>query len=754
MKKNLKKTKTIASVALAAVMASSVMSMPVSADIWSTGYNNPYSYSAAGTASATHKIPQQIYMTQYSSNNSVRRMKAEAVIGAAEGLLSTVDSSTLGLPPISFNQIMLSFGTTKYDYLIRANAENNATVLTFNSSSSLNSAMAKIKAEEQNLMNAALAPYVSYLNTLISNGSYTNVTNIDSNEVKAAKLSNAAILGAVKNMLNYTYVDSDLFSGDVTGNAKTYQIGYLSTATVGNSITQSVVANDEEFTNFPRLIINGQVVGWDSIHHLSLFGNSNDSWWFALKDGNTLNNDYYWLEGMMIPDFTTSISFDAYAYTYWAQYGDAVSNSNNSNNPFAPDSNGSVDEYGFYYNAKYDYKSDYVYTITSANSTFYYPNNEYAKAAVAATSGSYISNVSRAYNTDYALYFCFVDGRYYSSVNESPYPNYTKYMNSSSASAAQNGYYISNSNVYDANNRLVGSLTERGYSTQAAWFCTTNGYFYSSPQTGLSGYYIQSSSSAAMNYYVSNGYVYDSTGKPVGTVQARGYSTQATWFSTSDGLFYSGAQSGKNGYFLSSSATNPYGVDMSDPYYQYWTMKLYELTNNKNTGTSANSGVSNTSTSNTSASKPQTITVSDDNSSCVVTGTQLAAARASDDTITVNALKSTTWTVKGADVTTAKDISFRTIFSVKNIPDALKNAVRKDAAATLSFTVGENISWGARASVEIRLNAKRANFIAKLYHYDTAKGMLVLINTSTVDNNGCLTFNNLSHGGDYYIVLN
>lgn len=857
MKKHSRIIKSVASIAAAAVMTASISGMAVSANTFISGSNSGYTTTNSAT-NGKYTIPQQLYMTQYSSGYEARLMKAQAVVNSAKGLLTTVDANTLGLPQPSFDSVILTFGATKYDYLIKANAENNATILTFNSQQNLTAGMNKIKAEEQTLMNNALAPYVSYINTIIQNGAYTTVQNGDSNEVKAAKLSNAAILSAVKSTLAYTYTDTDLFSGDVTGKTKTYQIAYLTTAQIGTGSTTTVVSNNEEFTNFPRLIINGQVAPWDTVRHLNIMGNSNDSWWFALKDGNTLNNDYYWLAGMMIPDFLDTISFDAYANTYWAQYGAVTNGNNNGNGNGSAFNNGNNNNNsnvtgGYYYNSSYNYSDGYACAVTySDGAVVWYPNNAYAKAATQANSGAYISNVKNAAYNSSTPCFCYVNGNYYSSIAASPYPEYTATVNSSSNNTITSNYYISGNYVYGNNGNSMGTLQQRGYSTNATWFCTSDGLFYTSPQSNRNGYYYNGTNNTNGNYYISGNYVYGRNGVTLGTLQQRGYNTNATWFSTTDGLFYTSPQSNLNGYYyngnnynygygtmsyyinngfvydvngnsmgtlqqrgytgqnswfsmstgtfyptaqanmsgyyVNGNTTNPYGIATNDPYYTYWNQKLYDLYNTNTSSTSSykptttaqqttssttkpaaeiiEAPVSTTTTTTTSSTSttPTTITattttekvtevVAADNASYIVSGSSLANARAKGTTLRIKPKKGVYFYIKGEDINSASSINMRFTSGTKNIPTALTAAVSKNVNKTYSFTVGENVKWPATASLKIKFNKNKANFIAKLYRYDTNKGMLVLVNTATVGSNGAVTFNNIDHGGDYFLTL-
>ena len=703
MKKTNLKARSIAAVAMAAMIAGSITATTVSAD-----YGSSYSYSSS---SSVYKIPQTIYMTVYSSGTSSRQAKVDAVVNAAKTLLSQIKYTEINAVQPTFDGITTVVGTTKYDHLIKANASSSQTVLTFNSESNLKAGMSKIKAEEQAIMNAALLPYRNYVDNLISSGTYTDASNETDADKKTAKIFNGIVLQSLKEQLTYTYSDLDLFSGDVTGTTKTYQVGYLVQSSVGDSQMQTVVANDEEFTRFPKLIIGGSEKEWDEVHHLDIFNNSNSSWWFALRDGNTLNNDYYWLNGMMIPDFESTISFDAYAGSYWAQYGAMSTGTSSSGSSNNSSSNGSLSGgaytlNGMYYNPSYNYVSDNIYGITNGTNIFYYPNSDYARAAMSYYDNYYIFNVTPSTHSSAASYFCFINGSYYASAAQSPYPSYTYQMRTSSTG----GYY-------DTYNSL--------------------------------------------NYYLSNGYVYDSNGSQIGSAASRGYSSYATWFNATDGKFYSSPQSNAKGYYASGSGVSTNTTNYDDPYYQYFMYRMLMLQQQQNAANNnASSSNKTTTSSSSSSSSSQTnddkdeITADSENESFVSAQT-LAALRASGDTIKVKGNNSTYFTISGENVTTPRDINFRVTFGEENIPEKLRKAAIKenDAVAISNITIGENVKWSSTASLTIKYNEKRANFIARLYYYDTSDGTLNLVNTATVGNTGYVTFNNLNHGGDYYVTL-
>lgn len=347
------------------------------------------------------------------------------------------------------------------------------------------------------------------------------------------------------------------------------------------------------------------------------------------------------------------------------------------------------------------------------------------------------------------MYFCFIDGNYYANSNQSRYPTDTVLM-STNGSSSYGSYYINNGSVYDGSGKLIGKASDRGYSSNATWFCTDNGWFYASPMTGLNGYYVPASSLSSGNYYISNGYVYDGNGKPVSNAASMGYSSNSTWFCTDDGRFYSSAQSGKRGYYVSTTDTN--NVDLNDPYYKYWTLKLQQL-QNEQSGTTTTTKPSTTTTTKPSQTVTSATTISGDDS-VFVSAETMAALRASGDKLTVTPKKNVKWEISGENVKTPRDINLRVTYNTKNIPDQLKAALKSDeVVATSTMTIGENLTFGANATLTLKFNEKRANYIAKLYRYDTSTNSLIFVNTATIGNSGYVTFNNIDHGGDYIITL-
>lgn len=750
----MKKTKRLAVLAMAAVMTASALTASASAyyttiDPWVNGgqwsWGSDWSWwpssgggSSSGSSGATdsaslNRIPRRLYMTCYKSNPAARTAVAQSRIDEAAKLVNQVKT----LPNAAFDGVTLSFNDTIYDHLAKVDDENGTTILTFNSQSNLESAMKKILAEEQTLINDAFKPYVAYINGLL-NGDYVKYVSTDTEEQKTTKTANKALLEKAKSLLSYTYDKSDLFDADSVTNSRDYLTIYLTTASSSGSVTTSI-SNKSDLDGFPRIIVDGNTIDWDNIEHVDVTSKSNNSWWFALKDGNTSNrthykaltNDYYWLKGMVVPNITPVIAFGA-DFRDWQPYEATITSSSNSYGDDNSRYDYTSDDY-IYYNSRYHYASEFVYIVTNGSSVCYYPNLDYANAACS-TGDSYIVKAVASTHSEAAPYFCFVNGKYYTSINASAYPAYTAKMaipdttsnpDTSSLYGQTSYYYLHENNVYNYDGKLMGAASSRGYDKTkgSIWFCVNDGKFYTGPQTGKTGFFVSSTSSS------------DNSG----------------------------------------SAT----VSPTDPYYEYWHAKLTELEaeitkklaelddinkriddakkNEKNTKTDSSK---DTTVKNDDAASDSAVSITQrykNASSAIlyVTAAELADIRANYTTVTIKAKNNTLWTIHASDIKTPKLTNLRVIYKTNNIPDSLRKRLlsKKDVVATTQITIGENIAWSWSGSVRLKYTTKYANYYATLYRYDSKTGSLVLVDESTMDKKGYLTFNNISHGGDYIITF-
>lgn len=707
-------------------------------DIYSPN-NSTSSNSSTSPSIAVNKLPQTLYMTSYTPATSKHADIAHDCIVEANRLLSQMNTDTLNLPTVSLNDIRtISFGKSVYEYLVKTEAEGGSIVLTFNSKESLDVAMTKIMSSEQSVFDDGLKPFVEYVDTVIKSGTYTTVYDTDTSDVKAAKLSNAALLASAKKALTHTYELKELFNADSTDDSKLYQTVYLSFATTGSNFLNSSISNDKVLENFPRLIVDDNVIDWDDISHLDVSKTVNNSWWFAVKDGSTSNNKhynalsktYYWLQGMLVPNYASIISFGV-DYDNWQQYESYADGSSSS-------SNTSTSSVGFYYNSSYNYASDYVYVITNGEYTYCYPNQAYADLACANMNGYYLTRIIASTYTKNSQYFCFLTGQFYTSTAASPYPNQTIRVTSTTS-----------------------NKTDSTDSTEATY------------------------------YYIHNGYVYDYDNNKIGSVSSRGYSSSKTWFCIDDGKFYSKSTWG-HGYYVSTSNTDD--VDTSDPNYQYWSKIIAELeerldkleksnkSNNKteetNTDKSNKTDTKKTDISKTESNKSENNTTKSDtnksetsttanpttvskyyktgkNDIFIITASELKDIHDNYKYVQLLSKNNIVWTINSNDIVSAKSTDLRVICNTSNVPTSLCKAIRQrnDANYTGQFTIGENIDWTFTASVRISCKGANANNVAKLYRYDTKSSSLIYVSEAVVDSTGHIVFDGINHGGDYIMTL-
>lgn len=709
----MKMTKLIAAATTAAILASSAFSVTSSAfDPYFRGEMFDYTMntdviSGIGgtgltTSTITNKIPKTLYMTSYASGAASRKARVQTCIDAAEALLAGIDHTTLNLPVLTFSNISIRRVSVKYDDLAKINAENGSTILTFNKEESLKTAMSKIKDEEQSAIELMLKPFRDYIDSVISGGDYTDIASSANEAEKNAKISNAAILASVKKALSYAYSDSDLFTGDTTDETKLYQTVYLSAASTGNTNVKTAISNEKVLKNFPRFVVDDNIIDWDNIEHISISKNANNSWWFAVKDGDTsssshynaLSKDYCWLKGMLVPRFAPVISFGADSEN-WQQY-EAIADSSASSDS----ANVSI-----YYNSNYNYASDYVYVITDGTYTYCYPNLPYADAACSAMSGFYLTRIINSSHSASNAYFCFLTGQYYSSLSKSPYPRQTV-------------------------------LIQSGIENTAA-----ETYTY---------------------YYIYNDAVYDYNGKKVGTLKNRGYTTKKTWFCIDDGKFYASALATKHGYYVSTADTNT--VSSNDEHYQYWQARLEELEKQFTDKLKALEKKTTNQSTSSSSSKTDTSKTTNSTTAYYKTGTsamfyikakELADIRANYKSVQLKSKNNVIWTINSKDIGTPAATNLRVIYTTQNVPKALRKAMlaKNNVEATCQFTIGENVEWCFKATAAIKLNKSYSNYIATLYRYDTKTSALVYVSETTVAKDGRASFSNIDHGGDFLVTL-
>lgn len=735
------RTRRLSAIMATAVIASSTLCTPVVADTWNPWYSDGYTFdwsmpmgewptwtwgngSASGNSSsssgntssssgntiaaAKNPIPSTLYFTSYTSDAATRRNLAQSRIAAAEALLAQIDGTMFNLPSPTLNDITLSFGYMKYDHLVDIDNEDDANILIFNNRSNLTSAMSDIRTEEQNLLNNAFKPYLTYINKLISDNTYTATADGDTAEITAAKKKNGELLSQAKAKLSYTYDNADLFTSDYDDNSTIYRAVGLKNSKLSNSGITAGLENTSGLKYFPRVTINDAVLDWDDIDFLDITTDANDSWWFATDDGNTLSrsaydyltDDYYWFKGMLLPNYSELIEYGIDARD-WKQYDGTTTSTDTATD--------TVPKPSVYYNASLNNASEYIYAVTDGYYIYYYPNADYANKACQNNKNCSVKGVYESTHSKSKPYFCFANGQYYATKTGSPYPDYTILMtlpaesdtNVKPDTGANNNTSSSNNN---ANNNTSG----------------TNGSSAGSTSTKPAD---------PTYYYIYNGYVYGDNGEKVASLTSRGYSDTNRWFNVDDGRFYVKEQTGKKGYYVNSDGK----VETAKP-----------------------------STDTSTSDKTNTAVLSEyykiaKDYCFYLTDTELADIRENYETVYLKTKNGCIWKINGDDIETAVDTNFRINYSTDNIPQSLVQAVyrRNDVTATSQFQIGENVAWGMKASVTIKYrSAEYTNFIAKLYRYDSKSSSLILVDTSTIGEDRRVTFDNIDHGGDYLVTLN
>ncbi len=235
------------------------------------------------------------------------------------------------------------------------------------------------------------------------------------------------------------------------------------------------------------------------------------------------------------------------------------------------------------------------------------------------------------------------------------------------------------------------------------------------------------------------------------------------YFSQVTGSFYStyeaalkasGDNSAKVTVFNgASTSTNDSNLD---PYYLYWLNKQNGTTTTKDTtsatlgknkGWSAITNYLNKSGAGTSATV-------DMNKETTVPSSVLSAIEGKNVTVKFVQDNGASLTVNGKDIADAKNVEIDVTYNTKNISKKLiQNAFKKNGAVSSAQISIDEGSFGFESDLTVKFNSKRAGYSAKIYRYNSSRNSLQLVDTATVSNSGKTTFNNITKGGEFVIVL-
>lgn len=242
------------------------------------------------------------------------------------------------------------------------------------------------------------------------------------------------------------------------------------------------------------------------------------------------------------------------------------------------------------------------------------------------------------------------------------------------------------------------------------------------------------------------------------------YVTPGNYFSSVTGGFYSTyndalAASGNNTsnvITINGTASNE-NANTYDPYYYYFMNKNNASTStSKDTSTVTAGNVKGWTAltkaiKNVKSGKSVTVKMNDET---VVPSTFLAAIDGKNVTTKLTLDNGVVYTVNGKDIASTKNVNIETEYNTKNVPSKLVKAAYKknDAISTAQISIDAG-SFGFEADVTIKFNKKRAGDKAKLYRYNESKNSLQLVDTATIGSNGKTTFDGVTKGGDFVIVV-
>ena len=334
-------------------------------------------------------------------------------------------------------------------------------------------------------------------------------------------------------------------------------------------------------------------------------------------------------------------------------------------------------------------------------------------------------------------------------------------------------YIATGSWAYDDRREL-----KEPYSSSKAYFNPVNGEYISNSVYTSSNYphavYITGTDTTRDEtaiYKVGNLYYYTWTsaynaanGDTTKVEWIRDYSSTGAYFSRITGYFYStyeAAVSASNGYSSYVIAVGGTGYYYDDPYYYYYLLRAQQgnsSSSSSNLGGSSvkignKSGWSNVRASIRSASTGTTLNVNM-GSETSIPEEILSALDGKNVTVNFTLSNGSVISFNGLNISTPKDVYVKVSYNTTNIPSALVKKAKSINKAVSSAQVSvTNNTFGGSGSLTVKFGTNRANFTAKLYRYNSSKNSLQLIDTSTVASTGRVTFNKVTQGGDYVIVL-
>ncbi len=339
--------------------------------------------------------------------------------------------------------------------------------------------------------------------------------------------------------------------------------------------------------------------------------------------------------------------------------------------------------------------------------------------------------------------------------------------------SAATGFYYPNLSALrsaEPNASYTTSTVAVPYSATNCFFDALLGYYTSANSTGYAYVVSKGTSSNDTAVYKVNGYyyptytaAYNAANGNTNLIQLwRDYSTlPSNYFSQVTGSFYSTyadalKASGNNASRV--TVFNNASIDDTnylDPYYYYWLNKQQSSTSKDTSSATLGKRTGWTSIANylskVSSGSSATIAMNDETT---VPASVLAAIKGRNVTVKFVLDNGATFTVNGKDVTSAKNVDIDVTYNTKSISKKLIQTAysKNDAVSSAQLSI-DAASLGFNSDLTVKFSSKRAGYKAKIYRYNASRNSLVLVDTATVGSNGKTTFDNITKGGEFVVVL-
>ncbi len=337
-----------------------------------------------------------------------------------------------------------------------------------------------------------------------------------------------------------------------------------------------------------------------------------------------------------------------------------------------------------------------------------------------------------------------------------------------------NGYWYPNQSAL-----LVATGSAVAVATKAPTPAYSSTYCYFDPVTGnytssATGYAYAVSGTRTENaiyrvtgsglYYYTWSSAYSAAGNDVSkVVYQRAITSSGPYFSRYTGNFYNSytealAASLNNSSYVISTGSSSTTSDDYDAYLA-WLLSQYgnssSSSNNNGSVTIGNRTGWNAVRSYINSARSGAVYNVSMNNETTIPQAVLAALNGKNVTVNFTLANGAVVSYNGRDIVNAQDVDVALTYNTNRVPNALLNAALtqvKNAVSTSSFSMTNN-SFAADTTTAIRLNQKRAGCTAKLYRYNTARNSLQLVDSSVIGETGSVSFDNVTQGGDYVVVI-